>query len=56
MTIDLVAKVDGKEVDGGTANGISYEVGLNRMIDGLDAELEGMKVGESKTFNTHLLE
>jgi len=55
VTIDLVAKVDGKEVDGGTANGISYEVGSNRMIDGLDAELEGMKVGESKTFNTQLV-
>ncbi len=55
VTIDLVAKVDGKEVDGGTANGISYEVGSNRMIDGLDAEIEGMKVGESKTFNTQLV-
>ena len=55
VTIDLVAKVDGKEVEGGTANGISYEVGSNRMIDGLDAALEGMKVGESKTFNTQLV-
>ena len=25
------------------------------MIDGLDAALEGMKVGESKTFNTQLV-
>ncbi len=55
VTIDLVAKLDGKEVEGGTANGISYEVGSNRMIDGLDAALEGMKVGESKTFNTQLV-
>ena len=55
VTIDLVAKLDGKEVEGGTANGISYEVGSNRMIDGLDAVLEGMKVGESKTFNTQLV-
>ena len=55
VTIDLVAKLDGKEVDGGTANGISYEVGSNRMIDGLDAALEGMKVGETKTFNTQLV-
>lgn len=55
VTIDLVAKVDGKEVEGGTANNISYEVGSNRMIDGLDAALEGMKVGENKTFNTQLV-
>lgn len=55
VTIDLVAKLDGKEVEGGTANGISYEVGSNRMIDGLDTALEGMKVGESKTFNTQLV-
>jgi len=55
VTIDLVAKLDGKEVEGGNANGISYEVGSNRMIDGLDAALEGMKVEESKTFNTQLV-
>ena len=55
VTIDLVAKLDGKEVEGGTANGISYEVSSNRMIDGLDVALEGMKVGESKTFNTQLV-
>ena len=55
VTIDLVAKLDGKEVEGGTANGISYEVGSNRMIDGLDVALEGMKVGETKTFDTQLV-
>lgn len=55
VSIDLVAKLDGKEVEGGTANGISYEVGSNRMIDGLDAALEGMKVGESKTFSAPLV-
>ncbi len=55
VTIDLIAKVDGKEVEGGSANNISYEVGSNRMIDGLDAALEGMKVGENKTFTTRLV-
>lgn len=55
VTIDLIAKVDGKEVEGGTANNISYEVGSNRMIDGLDVALEGMKVGENKTFTTQLV-
>jgi trigger factor len=55
VSIDLVARVDGKEIEGGSANGISYEVGSNRMIDGLDAALEGMKVEESKKFNAPLV-
>ena len=55
VSIDLIARVDGKEVDGGSANGISYEVGSNRMIDGLDAALEGMKVNETKKFNAPLV-
>ncbi len=55
VSIDLVARVDGKEIEGGAANGISYEVGSNRMIDGLDAALEGMKVDESKKFNAPLV-
>jgi len=55
VTIDLVAKIEGKEVEGGSANGISYEVGSNRMIDGLDTALEGMKVGESKNFTAQLV-
>ena len=55
VSIDLVARVDGKDVDGGSANGISYEVGSNRMIDGLDAALEGMKVNETKKFNAPLV-
>ncbi len=55
VSIDLVARVDGKDVDGGTANGISYEVGSNRMIEGLDAALEGMKVDETKSFSAPLV-
>ena len=55
VSIDLVARVDGKDIEGGAANGISYEVGSNRMIDGLDAALEGMKVNKSKKFNAPLV-
>jgi trigger factor len=55
VSIDLVAKIDGKEVEGGSANGISYEVGSNRMIDGLDAALDGMSAGEKKSFQTQLV-
>ena len=55
VNIDLVAKIDGKDVEGGTANDISYEVGSNRMVDGLDAALEGLNVGDSKSFDTQLV-
>mgnify|MGYP000275851307 CR=1 FL=1 len=55
VTVDLTARINGEEVDGGKASDISYEVGSNRMIDGLDAALEGMKVEESKKFNAPLV-
>lgn len=55
VSIDLVAKVDGKEIDGGSANGISYEVGSGKMIEGLDEVLIGLKVDDQKTFNAPLV-
>jgi trigger factor len=55
VTIDLSAKVDGAEIEGGSANGISYEVGSNRMVDGLDEALIGMKLDQVKKFNTQLV-
>ena len=55
VTIDLTARIDGAEVDGGKANEISYEVGSDRMIEGLDDALVGMNVGETKTFTTQLV-
>ena len=55
VTVDLTARIEGKEVDGGLAKDISYEVGSNRMIDGLDSALVDMKAGEIKTFTTQLV-
>ncbi len=55
VTIDLIASVGGKALDGGTANDISYEVGSNTMVDGLDDALAGLSVGESKRFATTLV-
>ncbi len=54
-TVDLVARIDGEEVEGGTASGISYEVGSNRMVDGLDEALAGLKAGATKVFQTQLV-
>lgn len=55
VTIDLVARVGGEEVEGGSATGMSYEVGTNRMIDGLDEALVGVQAGDGKVFETQLV-
>ena len=55
VTIDLTARIDGSEVDGGKANEISYEVGSNKMIDNLDEALVGMSAGDTKTFTSQLV-
>ena len=54
-TLDMTAFIDGAEVDGGQANDISYEVGSDKMIDGLDEILIGMKAGDVKQFETKLV-
>ena len=54
-TLDMDAFINGKSVDGGQANDISYEVGSDRMIDGLDDVLIGMSAGETKKFETQLV-
>ena len=55
LSIDLVASIDGVEVEDGIARNISYEAGTNRMIDGLDDAIRGMSAGETKSFATTLL-
>jgi trigger factor len=54
-TLDMTAYINGEEVDGGQANDISYEVGSDKMIDGLDEILIGMKTGDVKQFETQLV-
>jgi trigger factor len=55
VTIDLVATKDGKELDGGKANDLSYEVGSASMVDGLDEALIGLSAGGEKSFDTALV-
>jgi len=55
VTIDLVATKDGKGLDGGTANDLSYEVGSASMVDGLDEALIGLSAGGEKSFDTALV-
>jgi trigger factor len=54
VSIDLAATVDGESVEDAQATGVSYEVGSESMLDGLDEALAGMTGGESKTFTAEL--
>ena len=54
VSIDLAATIDGKAVDDAQASGVSYEVGTESMLDGLDEALAGMSAGESGTFTAEL--
>ena len=55
VTIDLVATKDSQDLDGGTANDLSYEVGSASMVDGLDEALIGLSTGGEKSFETSLV-
>ena len=46
--IDLTAESDGETVD--SQEGVSYELGSNTMLDGLDEALDGLSAGEETTF------
>ncbi len=52
-TIDLSASMDGKLID--TANDISYEIGSNQLLDGIDEALDTLTAGESTTFRSKLV-
>ena len=54
-TLDMNAFINGETVEGGQANDLSYEVGSDKMIAGLDEILIGMAVGETKRFETELV-
>ncbi|TDD83685.1 trigger factor [Actinomadura darangshiensis] len=53
-TIDMVAKIDGEEVEDASTTGYSYEVGSKSAIEGLDDVLVGLAAGDDKTFTSAL--
>ncbi len=55
VSLDLAATVDGQEVEGGTAAGLSYQVGDGTMLDGLDEAVRGRSAGDATTFQTELV-
>jgi trigger factor len=54
VSIDLSASVDGEPVEDAQASGLSYPVGSESLLDGLDQALIGMSAGESATFSSEL--
>ncbi|GGA75991.1 trigger factor [Pseudoclavibacter endophyticus] len=53
VTLDLVAAVDGEQVD--EAKGISYELGSGQLLEGTDEALLTLTAGETTTFSSTLL-
>ncbi|RKS77293.1 trigger factor [Actinomadura pelletieri DSM 43383] len=54
-TVDLVARIDGEEVEDASTSGYSYEVGSKTAIEGLDDALVGLAAGEDATFTGTLV-
>lgn len=55
VTLDLAATLDGAEVPGGTAQGLSYEVGSDTLLDGIDDAVRDAQAGDARTFQTVLV-
>ncbi|MEV0274676.1 trigger factor [Hamadaea sp. NPDC050747] len=55
VQIDLLATVDGAEVEGGQASNVSHEVGSGQLLPGLDEVLVGLSAGDEQTFVTQLV-
>ncbi len=54
VSIDLIASIDGEEIEAGSAKGMSYEVGSGDLIDGLDDAITGKSAGDTATFTAVL--
>ena len=52
LQLDLVAKVEGEEVD--SATGISYEIGSGTMLEGTDEAVVGLSADEEAIFTSPL--
>ncbi len=55
LTLDLAATVEGKEVPGGTATDLSYQIGAGDLLDGIDEAVTGKSAGDTATFTTTLI-
>lgn len=53
--IDLAAEIDGEKIDEASTEGLSYEIGSDDLIKGLDTALRGLKSEEEAEFEAELL-
>jgi len=53
LTIDITATIDGEDVD--SASGLSYQVGTETMLEGLDEAVTGLSADEDAIFETTLV-
>ncbi|MBV9293466.1 MAG: trigger factor [Frankiales bacterium] len=54
VSLDLSATIDGEAIEDATATNLSYEVGSDSLVAGLDDAIVGLSAGESKEFETQL--
>lgn len=54
VALDLAASENGVPIEDATASGLSYEVGSDTMLDGLDEAVTGLSAGESTSFTSTL--
>lgn len=50
--IDITAEVDGEKIEEASTEGLSYSIGDDNLIKGLDTALRGMKTGEDNEFTS----
>lgn len=54
VLLDLSATADGEPVPGADATGLSYQVGTNGLVEGLDAAITGAAAGETRSFDADI--
>jgi trigger factor len=49
VTLDFIGKIDGDAFEGGSGENVDLVLGSENFIPGFEAQIEGMKTGESRT-------
>ncbi|MCT1683296.1 trigger factor [Corynebacterium appendicis] len=52
--IDLEAIIDGEKIEEASTEGITYEIGRDDLIEGLDKAIKGLKTGEEAEFTSEI--
>jgi trigger factor len=55
VVLDLAATINGEEVPGGTAQGLSYEIGSGTLLEGIDEAVTGASAGDVRSFTTPMV-